>query len=477
MEYLSHIKPFVIIIYYLFISLLTVSIILDNKKPEKVYAYIFLIFLFPVIGVLLYFLFGAHYQKKRLYTRYRNYKNNFLQDLINDKKIERQLITSIKNNIKLPRLLYNLDHALFTINNDVKLLFNGEEKFPVLIEELKKAKQKIYMEYYIFNSDEIGNTIIDILIEKAGEGVEVKLIYDAVGSSISGKAIRKLKKNNVKVHAYMPVFFSRVAYKANYRNHRKITIIDDTTAFMGGINVADNYINPNKRGLFWRDTHIMLKGEVVYDLQLIFISDWFFVCGEKLKPNKNPDLSNLRTHIPAAILASDSGNSDEIILNAFIGMISMAKKEILITTPYFIPTESILSILTIAARSGVEIKILLPEKPDLKTAYYAAYSYLINMLKTGVKVYFYTKGMMHTKTMVIDDDICTIGSANMDYRSFSLNAEVNTFIIDEAVTSQLKDAFEKDLQDAVEVSLEDLLKWPWYKKAISSFTRLIAPIL
>jgi len=477
MEYLTHIKPFVILAYYIFISLITVSIIFDNKKPEKVYAYIFLIFLFPVVGVLLYFLFGVHYQKKRLYTRYRNYKNNFLQELIKDKNIERKLIKSIKNNIKLPRLLYNLDHAVFTINNDVKLLFNGEEKFPVLIRELKKARKKIYIEYYIFNSDTIGNQIIDILIEKAQEGLEVKLIYDAVGSSISRKAVRNLKKNNVKVHAYMPVFFSRVAHKANYRNHRKIVIIDDLTGFMGGINVADNYINPNKNNLFWRDTHIMLKGESVYDLQLIFISDWFFVCGEKLEPNKTTDISRVKTHIPTAILASDSGTSDEIILKAFIGMISMAKNEILITTPYFIPTESMFSILKVASESGVEVKILLPERPDLRTAYYASYSYLIGMLKTGVKIYFYTKGMIHAKSMIIDNDICTVGSANMDYRSFSLNAEVNSFIIDESVTRKLKHQFYKDLEDAVEVSLEDLQSWPLYKKAASSFARLIAPIL
>jgi cardiolipin synthase len=456
---------------------LTVSIILENKKPEKVYAYIFLIFLFPVVGALLYFLFGAHYQKKKLYTKFRNYRNNFIQDLIKDKNIERELITSIQNNIKLPRLLYNLDHAVFTINNEVEILFNGEEKFPQLIEELKKARKKIYLEYYIFNSDDIGNRIIDILIEKAREGLEVKLIYDAVGSSVSRKAVRKLKKNNVKVHVYMPVFFSRVAHKANYRNHRKIVIIDDLVGFMGGINVADNYINPNKNNLFWRDTHIMIKGEAVYDLQLIFISDWFFVCGEKLEPNKNIDISTVQTHIPSAVLSSDSGTSDEIILKAFIGMISMAKKEILITTPYFIPTESILIILKIAAKSGVEIKILLPEKPDLRTAYYASYTYLIDMLKTGVKIYFYTKGMMHAKSMMVDDDICTIGSANMDYRSFSLNAEANTFFINELVTGKLKDQFYKDLEDAAEVSLDDLLSWPWYKKVASSFARLMAPIL
>ncbi len=477
MDYLLHIKPFVIIAYYIFISLVTVSIILDNKKPEKVYAYIFLIFLFPVVGVLLYFLFGVHYQKKRLYTRYRNYKNNFLQDLTLNKMIEPKVVTSIKNNIKLPRLLYNLDHAVFTINNEVKLLFNGEEKFPQLINELKNARKKIYMEYYIFNSDEIGSKIMDILIEKANEGVDVKLIYDDVGSSVSNKALRRLRKNHVKVHVYMPVFFSKVAHKANYRNHRKITIIDDVTAFMGGINVADNYINPNKKNLFWRDTHIRLKGEAVYDLQLIFISDWFFVCGEKLKPSKITDLTRIQTQIPTAVLASDFGTSDEIILKAFIGIISMAKKEICISTPYFIPTESILSILKVVAKSGVEIKILLPEKPDLKTAYYASYSFLIDMLKTGIKIYFYTKGMMHAKSMTVDDDICTIGSANMDYRSFSLNAEVNTFIIDETVTRNLKNKFKEDLNDAYEVSLNDLLNWPWYKKAAGSFARLIAPIL
>ena len=477
MEDIYNLKSYVVITYYVFISFLIIAIVLDNKKPAKSFAYIFLLLLFPIGGVLLYFLLGVHYQKKKLFTRLRNYQGEYIQTSNNRDKNKEGLIKIPGITQKIPTLFYNIDYVQFTVKNDIKFLVNGEEKFPVLIGELKKAKKTIYLEYYIFNDDKIGNKIIEILCEKSLEGVDVKVIYDPVGSSLSKKAVKRLKQHNVEIKSYMPVFFSRFAHKANYRNHRKIIVIDDKTGFLGGMNITDKYINPNNNNLFWRDTHVMIKGEAVFDLQLLFISDWFFVSGKKIEPNQNVDFSSIDCQVPTSILGSDYGTDFQHIMEAFFGMITNAKEEVLISTPYFLPNETILNALIITAKSGVKIKLLLPQKTDLASAYYASQTYLKEVLKNNIEVYYYTKGMMHAKTMIVDNSICTVGSTNMDQRSFDLNAEVNMFIIDEKKSLELKSQFEADLKDSYKLNINELLNWPWYKKALSSLARLIAPIL
>ncbi len=477
MEDIYDLKAYVVITYYIFISFLIIAIILDNKKPAKSFAYIFLLLLFPIGGVLLYFLLGVHYQKKKLFTRLRNYQGEYVQTSNNRDKNNEGLIKIPGITQKIPTLFYNIDYVQFTVKNDIRFLVNGEEKFPVLIGELKKAKKTIYLEYYIFNDDKIGNKIIEILCEKSLDGVDVKVIYDPVGSSISKKAVKKLKQHNVEIKSYMPVFFSRFAHKANYRNHRKIVVIDDNTGFLGGMNITDKYINPNNINLFWRDTHVMIKGEAVFDLQLLFISDWFFVSGKKIEPNQNVEFSSIDCQVPTSILGSDYGTNFQHIMEAFFGMIINAKEEVLISTPYFLPNETILNALIITAKSGVKIKLLLPQKTDLSIAYYASQTYLKEVLKNNIEVYYYTKGMMHAKTMIVDNSICTVGSTNMDQRSFDLNAEVNIFIIDEKKSLELKSQFEADLKNSYKLNINELLNWPWYKKVLSSLARLIAPIL
>lgn len=478
MDFFNNIKPFILISYYVFVSVLIFLIIIDNKKPEKSFAYIFLILLFPVIGVLIYFLIGVQYHKKRIYTKKRYFNDVYLHTL-NDKHQIPVENLKIGNNIKLPTLFYNMEQVRFTLENSVKLLINGENKFPVLIDELNKAKINIHIEYYIFNDDLIGTQIIDILCKKALEGVAVKMIYDDVGSSISKKNIENLKKNNVEVYPYMPVLFSRLAHKANYRNHRKIVIIDNEIGFLGGINISDKYINSKNKNNYWRDTHLLLKGQAVMDLQYIFISDWFFVCQQKIKLNTvlYKGVNKIESNIPTSVLGSDYSSSNQSIMEAFFGMITNARNEILITTPYFLPNETILNALKITAKSGVNIKIIIPKKPDIKTAYYASQTYLKKLLQSGVEVYYYTKGMMHAKTMVIDNYICTIGSTNMDQRSFNLNAEVNAFIIDKGVANEIHAQFNNDLKNTYKLHIDELNNRKWYVKVVSSIARLFAPVL
>ncbi len=468
-------KTYLLVPYYLFVSFLIILIILEHKKPEKAFAYIFLLLLFPILGVILYFLFGFHYQRKVFYTRLRNHRNDFISNLNKKKgkrnKFERQYVKKLSN------LFYNIDKVQFTAKNEIRILKNGEEKFPCLLEQLEQAKKFIYLLYYIIEEDAIGYKIFDILKKKAGEGLVINVLYDDVGSFIEKKSKAEMKHAGIQIYPYMPVFFSRFAYKANYRNHRKIVVIDGEVGFVGGINIADRYINPNKEGLYWRDTHLMIRGEAVTDLQFLFINDWFYATGKKIEPMLDLNFDPIREETNTAILGSDFGATYQSIMEAYFGIISNAKEEILLSTPYFLPTEIILDALIIAAKSGIKIKLLIPRKPDMRTAFYASQSYLMELLQSGVEVFCYTKGMMHAKTMIIDNLYSTVGSTNLDQRSFSLNSEVNAFFIDETMAENLKRQFEEDLKDSCPLLLNSLKNRPWYKKAISSLARLFAPIL
>ena len=478
MEFIETIKPFTLILYYLFVSLVVVLIILDNKKPEKSFAFIFLILLIPVAGLIIYFLFGAQYQKKKLFTKKRYFEKVYLHKINND-SMRGKVALNDRSFSKLPTLFYNIEQVNFTQNNSIRILNNGEQKFPVLIEELEKAIKSIHLEYYIIKDSTIGDRIIEVLCRKSSSGVKVRIIYDDVGSSLSKESLKKLNQAGIECYPYMPVLFSRLAYKANYRNHRKIVVIDNETGFLGGININDKYINPNSLGLYWRDTHIMLKGEAVVDLQYLFISDWYFVSGQKINLTevRYSGKQALNHQVYTSILGSDYGKNNQTIMEAFFGMITSASKEILITTPYFIPNDSILNALKITAKSGVKIKILLPERPDIKTAYYASQTFFKELLLSGVEIYYYAKGMMHSKTMIIDGVISTVGSTNMDQRSFSLNAEVNAFFINEKLAQELKSFFMKDLSDSYPLTLNMLRNRKWYIKVICSIARLVAPIL
>ena len=478
MEFIETIKPFTLILYYLFVSLVVVLIILDNKKPEKSFAFIFLILLIPVAGLIIYFLFGAQYQKKKLFTKKRYFEKVYLHKINND-SMRGKVALNDRSFSKLPTLFYNIEQVNFTQNNSIRILNNGEQKFPVLIEELEKATKSIHLEYYIIKDSRIGDRIIEVLCRKSSSGVKVRIIYDDVGSSLSKESLKKLNQAGVECYPYMPVLFSRLAYKANYRNHRKIVVIDNEIGFLGGININDKYINPNSLGLYWRDTHIMLKGEAVVELQYLFISDWYFVSGHKINLTevRYSGKQALNQQVYTSILGSDYGKNNQTIMEAFFGMITSASKEILITTPYFIPNDSILNALKITAKSGVKIKILLPERPDIKTAYYASQTFFKELLLSGVEIYYYAKGMMHSKTMIIDGVISTVGSTNMDQRSFSLNAEVNAFFINEELAQELKSYFMKDLSDSYPLTLNMLRNRKWYIKVICSIARLVAPIL
>lgn len=474
------------IAYIALVIVVCLRILYDTRSTSKTFAYLLVAILVPVLGIAIYFAVGANYRKDKLYSKKIVRDNKLLQD-IREKIVHESEITlgngnaEVKSHKKLARLLLNDDSPL-SGHNEVKLLINGENKFPEVLQALKTAKHHIHMEYYIFENDNIGNQIKDILIQKAAQGVKVRFIYDDFGSrSIRKNLVRELIDGGVEAFPFYKTFFIALSSRTNYRNHRKIIVVDGCTGFVGGINVSDRYINgaPGSSRLFWRDTHVKIFGPGVYYLQYLFICDWNFCAGQNLKLERDFFCYTKSEKGNAIIQVAASGPDSDTpaIMFSLMVAIGMAEKEILITSPYFIPGESILDALNIAALSGVKIKLLVPGKSDSFIVNAAARSYYGELIDSGVEIYLYQKGFVHAKTMVSDGQLAIIGTANMDHRSFELNFEVNSMIYDVAVAKQLRNAFYNDLKDAVKINPKTWKKRSLFKQLPEKIVRLLSPLL
>jgi cardiolipin synthase len=476
------------IIYIILLVLVCLRIIYDTRSNSKSLAYLLFAIFVPIVGSIFYFSFGINYRKRKIYSK----------KLLHDDKLRKQLQNDIlqysqntfsKSNDEtqsskgLAMLLLNDIKSPLTTNNEVKLLINGENKFPAVLEALKLAKEHIHFEYYIYEDDEIGNQLADVLIQKAKEGVIVRFIYDDFGSrSIRKKLVPRLKAAGVFAYPFNKVIFFALANRLNYRNHRKIIVIDGITAFVGGINVSDRYINKNNnKRIFWRDTHLQIIGPGVHYLQYLFLCDWNFCAKDKLKPTiqffPTPSLILEKDSKIVQIAASGPDSDMPTILYTMLEAIHLAKKEILITTPYFIPGESLLDALTIASLRGIIVKLLVPGVSDSLIVNTAARSYYGDLLNAGVEIYLYDKGFIHAKTVAIDQKIAIVGTANMDYRSFDLNFEVNAVIYDREITNQLIQVFLDDIKNARQINSEKWQNRVWYKLLVEKIIRLISPLL
>ncbi|TSJ34906.1 cardiolipin synthase, partial [Mucilaginibacter corticis] len=444
------------ILYAAFVIFVCLRILYDINSTSKAFAYLLVVLLLPGIGMIIYFAVGANYRKNKLYSKKIISDNKLLEEIrqkiIHDsEKTWQSGEAEVKSHKELARLLLH-DNSPLTGNNDVRLLLNGEEKFPQVLAALERAQHHIHMEYYIFENDGIGNQIKDVLIRKAAEGVKVRFIYDDFGSrGIRGKFVDELVAGGVEAFPFYKIWFIALSNRTNYRNHRKIILIDGCTAFVGGINVSDRYINPAKP--YWRDTHLMIKGPGAYYLQYLFICDWNFSSGSKLAVT--PEYfcaAKTKSKAILQIAASGPDSDTPVIMYALLQTISLAKEELLITSPYFIPGQTILDALCASAMSGVKIKLLVPYKSDSALVNAAAKSYYNEILEAGVEVYCYKKGFVHAKTVVADGQLAIIGTANMDHRSFELNFEVNAMIYDTTLARHLKKAFEEDLKHSIKIN-------------------------
>jgi len=477
------------IVYIIVVVLVCLRIIYETRTTTKTLAYLLLVIFVPFFGIFFYFSFGTNYRKRKIYNK----------KLINDEKLAKKLSEDIfqysKHNFEqadqaiqstkgLALMLVKDNMSPFTANNDVQLLINGENKFPSVLDALRSAKEHIHIEYYIYEDDEIGRTIESILIQKAREGVTVRFIYDDFGSrSVRRKLVPRLKKSGVKAFPFYKVIFISTANRINYRNHRKIIVVDGKVGFVGGINVSDRYINnSNAEGkLYWRDTHLRIEGPGVLYLQHLFLGDWNFCAKDNVQPDETyfpkPSSYPAKGNKIVQIAASGPDSDAPTILFSILQAINLATKEILITTPYFIPGDSILDALIIASLGGVAVKLLVPGISDSMIVNAAARSYYDDLLSAGVEIFLYRKGFIHAKTLVTDKTISMVGTANMDYRSFDLNFEVNAVVYDRETAISLSNIFYEDLKDAEKIDIEKWKKRAWHKQLFEKTARLISPLL
>lgn len=476
-------------IIYLFVVILVIfRVVNDTRSSTKALAYILFILFVPLIGMIFYFSFGINYRNRKLYSKKLGLDEP-LRAQIKSKldayfeAIQRSGLVGEKyqNLIEFTR---RSGSSPLTTNNDVKLLINGEDKFPELLKALDNAQRHIHLEYYIFENDTTGNSVAEVLIRKAKAGVKVRFMYDDFGSHRLGKPfIKRLHDAGVETAPFYKIKWYALANRLNYRNHRKLFIIDGSTSFIGGINMSDKYRNDlnNKNDLFWRDTHLMIKGQVTVYLQYLFLCDWNFSSASNLEYSESyfPDDTKQQTIEKEVVQIAASGpdSTQPVIFYTLLEAISSAKKSIYITSPYFIPGESLMDALIIAIQSGLDVKILIPGVSDSKMVNAAASAYYTELLRYGAKIYKYNKGFVHAKTMVVDGSLAVVGSANMDYRSFDLNFEVNAMVYSENIARQLTEIFDNDLKDSLQIDAETWLNRPKYIQLWDKMVRLLSPFL
>lgn len=475
------------IAYNIVLIIVILRIMYETHSSSKAMAYIMLCVFVPFFGIIFYIFFGINYWTKKKYHKKNIGNAQILQSLSENVtvygKSDLRLIKdeTVEQNIELSKLLIKDLGSPLTSGNRVKVFANGENKFPDMLESIKKAKHHIHLEYYIFDYDEIGKKLIEALIQKAKEGIEVRFIYDDFGSpNITNAVEKRMKEAGIQVYAFYKIKFYLLANRFNYRNHRKIMIIDGNTSYIGGINVSDKYINSEeKKKLYWRDTHIKMEGTATYYLQFLFITDWNFCSEDKMPVDEKyfPEIEAKNQDCFVQIAAGGPDSPLPTILYSLIQAINLAQKEILITTPYFIPGDSILDALCVAALGGVKVKLLVPRDGDSKLVNAASRSYYSKLLEAGAEVYLYHKGFVHAKTMVTDSQLSVIGTANMDYRSFELNFEVNAVVYDKPIAEEMTQLFYDDIQYAEKLDPKQWRDRPWYQQLPERVARLFSPVL
>ena len=476
------------IVYIMVLIVVILRVLYDTRSSVKALAYILFIVFVPFIGIFFYFSFGVNYRKRKLYSKKIVHDEDLRQEIrarmfaYSDKVLHSGLLPDKHHNLE--EFVRRSASSPLTANNSVKLLLNGEEKFPEVLKALEAAQHHIHIEYYIYEDDATGKSVADMLIKKAKEGVEVRFMYDDFGSNGLGRTfIKNLQEAGVQTAPFYKIKLLALASRLNYRNHRKIIVIDGKTSFVGGINMSDRYRNDHlaKTDLYWRDTHIMLHGAATAYLQYIFLCDWNFASNNKLIYSESyfPGPSPTKEIGKEIVQLVPSGPDSDlpIIFYSLLGAIGAAKKKILITSPYFIPGESLMDVLIIAAKSGLKVQIIVPGKSDSKMVNAAARSYYTELLKYGVEIFLYNKGFVHAKTMVIDDDLAVVGSANMDYRSFDLNFEINALIYGKEIAGQLKAAFLNDLEESSQIDCAEWLSRSKHVHLWEKVVRLLSPFL
>lgn len=467
----------VLLIAYIGTIVSLVAVVLsENRNPVKSLAWITVLLMVPVFGVVLYIFFGRSLKNTRMITR-RNRRRLRRHESFRPVDITR-LPWSEASRSQI-RLAHTLSSATYYSDNQVEIFTSGAEKFKALIHDLNNAKEFINLQYYIFEDDEIGSQIADILMAKSREGVKVHVIYDHIGSiHTSSKFFKKLRDAGVAAYPFFRVNFPMFATRVNWRNHRKLVIIDGKTGYIGGMNIADRYIKGTNYGN-WRDTHLRIEGPAVNALQYAFAVDWSFM-GQPLLDEQMPAprATSASLSTPGLQLLTSGPTSHwSNIAMVFHKAIANAHKRVYIQTPYFLPTESLLRSLQAVALAKVDVRLMIPARSDSAILTNASFSYVQECLRAGIKVYLYKAGMLHAKMVLVDDEFVSVGSSNFDFRSFEHNFECNLFIYSSEVNTRMADIFLADIEDSYRLSSATWRRRSAWQKSKESIVRLLSPIL
>ncbi|WP_062055366.1 cardiolipin synthase [Aquimarina longa] len=471
----------IIISLYAILTILSIlHIILYGSRPTKSLSWLIIILILPFIGILLYIVFGINRRRFKFFklkqtVRRRLYDDTFRDRIVKQPKVEFKK----KKNTKLSKLLFNSSNFPTQPANQVTVLQTGKEVFNAIFKTLEKAKKFIHIQYYIFEEGELVDKLYDLLKEKIKSGVEVRILYDAIGSySLRKKAIKKFKDIGAKVYPIMPLHFGSFLFTLNYRNHRKIIIIDGKYSFTGGVNISDKYISPKSDLGIWDDTHLYLKGPAVDSLHRVFIKDYYFASNQEslLTDYYLPKLKK-EGEVSVQIVAGGPDSDHPSIMQQYITMINIAEEYIYISNPYFIPNSAMLEALRIAALSEVQIKLLVPKKSDSWLAKHSMLSFFEELLFLGIEIYQQKDDFLHSKIIVVDGEVASVGSGNFDHRSFEHNFETNALIYDTKIAESICKDFIADCNDSILLNYETYKKRPLKRKLSEGIARFFSPLL
>jgi cardiolipin synthase len=471
-------------IYALTILLVIALVVLENRSPAKTVSWIMILILIPVVGVIFYFFFGQDFRKKKIFSR-KGLKSSERMLILEGKlliqlrgKSHAQFENYPKSSLGIMKLLFNNSNSIVTENNHVQFLIDGKQTFDSILEAIREAKHHIHLEFYIFYHDKLGSIIINALCQKAKSGVKVRILFDDVGSwRLKEKTLRWMRKSGIEIFNFQKVHFPFFSSKVNYRNHRKLIVIDGNIGFTGGFNIADNYIEGDPELGYWRDTFVKIEGEAVWGIQNIFAADWFFTTKENITSVEYYPLASQSGKNAVQIVASGPDSDWPAILQFYFATISQAQKQVYITSPYFLPTDDIMTALKTASLRGVDVQIIIPGKSDSRVSHLGTESMILEMLEAGIQVFRYTNGFIHSKTMVADGEIVSVGSANMDFRSLETNFEINAVIYNQDLASEMISQFQTDLQKCTAISPEEWSKRPFMRRLLASIARMVSPLM
>ena len=474
MEDFAGLSSIILLTNIVIVVITSVTLLMQNRPPVKTMAWLLVLLLIPVLGFIIYIFFGRDIRKEK-------YINQHELDQLERRSlyhfVEQKNLVIPKQHAELIRQFANQNMALPFNDNEVDVYTSGHDFFLTLIQEIGKARHHIHINTYIFEDDALGRLVADLLMDKARQGVIIRVIYDDVGCwRVSDKLFRRMSDAGIEIYSFMPVRFPAFTSKINYRNHRKICVVDGVTGFIGGMNIAVRYIK-GKGTQSWRDTHLRLRGRGVYGLQTAFMADWYFVSRVLVAgPNYYPAIDGGKGAL-AQIVTSDPTSEWPEIMQGYVRILLEAKRYVYLETPYFLPTDPVIFALRTCALAGVDVRIVIPEHSDTMITGWAGRSFFEEVMEAGVKIYLYRNGFNHSKLLVCDDNLCSCGSTNVDFRSFENNFEANAFIYDKETALKIRQVVEDDIAQSILLDSERFHHRGFMERLWESLLRLFSPLL